>query len=101
MDNLVNGLKVNITGARIVDLMIDVHGDTPEFSIGVQLLTSGGQSITTVRVQTNSYSTEDNLNKSDIPISVYENIGSIVSALKDPIMRKLNAIENTLEYKPE
>lgn len=102
MDNTVNGLKVNITGARIVDVTLDLNREMPEFSVGVQLLTSGGQPLTTIRVHTNSfYSEESKLSKEDIPISIYENIGSIVASLKGPIMRKLNSIEKTLEYKPE
>jgi len=106
MDNNISDLKVNITSARITALKFgELDGDgTPSITAEVKLISAGGEPITTIYINTPTYSGNIGpawFSPEDIPISVYESLGKIVADMKTPICRKMNSIDKVIEHKPE
>lgn len=98
MKNDFGNVDIAITKGKITSISFDnLEQDLPEVSVTLTLMTANGAPVTSVSLNTRSWTAENlRLDKGEIPAHVYSAIGTALRELSSACVRKVNAINRQI-----
>jgi len=97
IENKINEVSVIINKAQITAVHFDIRDPKDiDIAVDIDLLSTTGKKVTSVRMGTHTYNDNTKIDKNDIPISLYHMLGLAVNELTGPVVRKINSIDKLL-----